>query len=139
MIGSRVRQFREHPRDLYRLPLATPTCGRNAGPVSLEARVDFEPWRVARFTAADLARRRSGTPYILFAAADIECLGLKSYRQVGAERPMLSFFSKLTRSVLRHIRVASKQELKDRLIAAVDYFNRDPVVHTWTYKLDKAA
>jgi hypothetical protein len=41
------------------------------------------PERVARFTAADLARRRSGTPYILFAAADIECLGLKSYRQVG--------------------------------------------------------
>jgi hypothetical protein len=24
-------------------------------------------------------------------------------------------------------------------MAAVDYFNRDPVVHTWTYKLDKAA
>jgi transposase len=49
------------------------------------------------------------------------------------------FFSKLARSVLRHIRVASKQELKDRLIAAIDYFNNDPVVHTWTYKLDKAA
>jgi transposase len=49
------------------------------------------------------------------------------------------FFSKLTRSVLRHIRVASKQELKDRLILAVDYFNRDPVVHTWAYKLDRAA
>jgi hypothetical protein len=29
--------------------------------------------------------------------------------------------------------------LKERLMAAVDYFNRDPVVHTWTYKLDKAA
>src|SRR6516164_9178401 len=49
------------------------------------------------------------------------------------------FFSKLARSVLRHIRVSSKQELKQRLMAAVDYFNRDPVVHTWTYKLDKAA
>jgi hypothetical protein len=24
-------------------------------------------------------------------------------------------------------------------MAAVDYFNDDPVVHTWTYKLDKAA
>jgi hypothetical protein len=24
-------------------------------------------------------------------------------------------------------------------LAAVDYFNGDPVVHTWTYKLDKAA
>jgi transposase len=49
------------------------------------------------------------------------------------------FFSKLARSVLRHIRVSSKQELKDRLMAAIDYFNADPVVHTWTYNLDKAA
>ena len=30
------------------------------------------------------------------------------------------FFSKLARSVLRHIRVASKQELKDRIVAAKD-------------------
>ena len=30
------------------------------------------------------------------------------------------FFSKLARSVLRHIRVASKQELKDRIMAAMD-------------------
>ena len=49
------------------------------------------------------------------------------------------FFSKLARSVLRHIRVASKQELKDRLMAAMDHFNQDPVVHTWSYKLDRAA
>jgi len=49
------------------------------------------------------------------------------------------FFSKLARSVLRHIRVASKQELKDRLMTAIDHFNQHPVVHTWTYKLDRAA
>ena len=49
------------------------------------------------------------------------------------------FFSKLTRSVLRHIRVASKQELKDRIMAAMEHFNRDPVVHSWSYMLDKAA
>jgi transposase len=49
------------------------------------------------------------------------------------------FFSKLARSVLRHIRVASKQELKERIMAAIDHFNRDPVVHTWSYKLDQAA
>jgi transposase len=49
------------------------------------------------------------------------------------------FFSKLARSVLRHIRVASKQELKDRIMAAMDHFNENPVVHTWSYKLDKAA
>ena len=49
------------------------------------------------------------------------------------------FFSKLTRSVLRHIRVATKQELKDRIMAAMDEFNRQPVVHTWSYGLDRAA
>ena len=49
------------------------------------------------------------------------------------------FFSKLARSVLRHIRVGSKQELKDRIMAAMDYFNEKPVVHTWSYKLKKAA
>src|SRR5947209_18320114 len=49
------------------------------------------------------------------------------------------FFSKLARSVLRHSRVASKQELKDRLMAAMDHFNQNPVVHTWTYKIHNAA
>ena len=49
------------------------------------------------------------------------------------------FFSKLARSVLRHIRVTSKQELKDRILAAIDDLNRDPVVHTWSYKLNEAA
>ena len=46
------------------------------------------------------------------------------------------FFSKMTRSMLRHIRVASKQELKDRIMAYLENLNRDPVVHKWTYKLD---
>ena len=49
------------------------------------------------------------------------------------------FFSKLARSVLRHIRVASKKELKDRIMAAMDYFNQEPVVHPWSYKLDRVA
>lgn len=49
------------------------------------------------------------------------------------------FFSKLARSVLRHIRVASKQELKERIMAAIDDVNRHPVVHTWSYKLKEAA
>jgi len=49
------------------------------------------------------------------------------------------FFSKLARSVLRHIRVASKQELKDRIMAAMDDINQHPVVHTWSYRLEEAA
>ena len=48
------------------------------------------------------------------------------------------FFSKLARSALRHIRVASKKELKDRIMAAIDDINLNPVIHTWTYKLDAA-
>ncbi len=49
------------------------------------------------------------------------------------------FFSKLARSVRRHIRVASKQELKDRIMAVISTINRDPVVHTCTYSLSEAA
>ena len=49
------------------------------------------------------------------------------------------FFSKLARSALRHIRVASKHELKERIVAAIDHINRNPVVHTWSYMLNKAA
>ncbi len=50
------------------------------------------------------------------------------------------FFSKFARSVLRHIRVTSKQELKDRIMAAIDDVNRHPVVHTWSWlRLEDAA
>ena len=49
------------------------------------------------------------------------------------------FFSKLARSVLRHIRVSSKHELQERLIAFISDINREPVVHTWRYKIDNAA
>ena len=49
------------------------------------------------------------------------------------------FFSKMARSMLRHIRVASKAELKTRILAYLDDLNRDPVVHTWTYKIAEAA
>src|SRR6202045_5356876 len=49
------------------------------------------------------------------------------------------FFSKFARSVLRHIRVASKQELKERIMLGIKDVNRYPVVHTWSYKLAEAA
>jgi transposase len=49
------------------------------------------------------------------------------------------FFSKFARSVLRHIRVASKQELKERIAAGIEDVNRHPVIHTWSYKLAEAA
>jgi transposase len=49
------------------------------------------------------------------------------------------FFSKFARSVLRHIRVASKQELKERIMAGIKDVNRHPVIHTWSYKLAEAA
>ena len=49
------------------------------------------------------------------------------------------FFSKFARSVLRHIRVASKHELKERIMAGIEDVNRYPVIHTWSYKLADAA
>jgi transposase len=49
------------------------------------------------------------------------------------------FFSKFARSVLRHIRVTSKHELKQRIMAGIDDVNSNPVIHTWSYKLAEAA
>jgi transposase len=49
------------------------------------------------------------------------------------------FFSKMARSMLRHIRVASKAELKQRILAYLDDLNRDPVIHTWIYQINEAA
>ena len=48
------------------------------------------------------------------------------------------FFAKAARSVLRHIRVRSKHELKQRILEFIDDLNRDPVVHRWHYQIDTA-
>jgi len=47
------------------------------------------------------------------------------------------FFSKLTRSILRHIRVKSKKELEERILKGIEEFNKEPVVFTWKYKMDE--
>ena len=54
-------------------------------------------------------------------------------------QPDRGFFSKFARAVLRHIRVTSKHELKQRIMAGIDDVNRHPVIHTWSYKLAEAA
>ena len=43
------------------------------------------------------------------------------------------------RNLLRHIRVTSKHELKERIMAGIDDVNRHPVIHIWSYKLAEAA
>jgi transposase len=40
-------------------------------------------------------------------------------------------FSKMARSFLRHIRVSSKQELKERILKGIAEFNDQPVVFKW--------
>jgi len=47
------------------------------------------------------------------------------------------FFSKLTRSMLRELRVASKSELADRLRQYIRELNAAPVVFRWKYKMDE--
>jgi transposase len=46
-------------------------------------------------------------------------------------------FSKMTRAMLREIRVASKQELIDRIHLYFQQLNADPVVFRWKYKMDE--
>jgi len=47
-----------------------------------------------------------------------------------------SFFGKMARTMLRGIRVHSKEELKERILKYLDEVNSDPVVFRWKYKMD---
>ena len=47
------------------------------------------------------------------------------------------FFSKITRSFLRNIRVESKKELVDRIYKGIEEINQEPVIFKWKYKLDQ--
>ena len=46
------------------------------------------------------------------------------------------FFGKMTRQMLKHIRVQSKQELEERIYKYFDEVNETPVVFHWKYKMD---
>jgi len=48
-----------------------------------------------------------------------------------------SFFSKMTRQMLRGIRVSSKDELVERIYRYFDEINMSPVIFRWKYKLDE--
>jgi len=43
-----------------------------------------------------------------------------------------NLFAKMTKTFLRHIRVASKQELKDRILKGIDEMNEQPILFRWT-------
>lgn len=48
-----------------------------------------------------------------------------------------SFFSKMTKQMLKGIRVKSKEELVSRIYLYFDEINKEPVVYHWTYKMDE--
>ncbi len=49
-----------------------------------------------------------------------------------------SFFAKMTKSMLRHIRVESKEDLRQRILLYLEEVNRNPVPFRWRYKMESA-
>ena len=47
-----------------------------------------------------------------------------------------SFFAKMTKTLLRGIRVKTKEELKIRILKYLDEINQQPVIFKWKYGLD---
>jgi transposase len=95
---------------------------------AIEVILDNHSAHVSRETTAWLAAQPIGRFTLTFTPKHGSWLNLVE-----------GFFAKMARSVLRHIRVASKEELKARILAYLDDLNREPVIHTWTYKIDTAA
>jgi transposase len=50
-----------------------------------------------------------------------------------------SFFAKMTKSMLRHIRVESKEELRQRILLYLEEVNKNPVPFRWRYKMQSPA
>lgn len=50
-----------------------------------------------------------------------------------------SFFAKMSKSCLRHIRVDSKEELKQRMELYLQEINQNPVPFRWKYKMESMA
>lgn len=48
-----------------------------------------------------------------------------------------SFFSKMTKQMLKGIRVETKEELERRIYLYFDEVNQEPVVYHWPYKMDE--
>ena len=90
--------------------------------------LDNHSAHISKETKAWLATQRDGRFTFVFTPKHGSWLNLVE-----------GFFSKMARSLLRRIRVASKAELKARILAYFDDLNREPVIHTWTYRIDKAA
>jgi transposase len=115
----RSREFVEF---LKRLDAAYPTG------TAIKLILDNHSAHISRETRTWLASRPAGRFEFTFTPKHGSWLNL-----------IEGFFSKFARSVLRHIRVASKLELKQRIMAGINDVNRHPVVHTWSYKLAEAA
>jgi hypothetical protein len=113
---------REFVSFLKRLDDAYPTG------TAIKLILDNHSAHISKETNAWLATRPEGRFSFVFTPKHASWLNL-----------IEGFFSKMTRSMLRHIRVASKAELKARILAYLDDVNADPVVHTWTYKIGEAA
>jgi transposase len=113
---------REFVKFLQQLDEAYPTD------TAIKLILDNHSAHISKETKAWLATRLEGRFTLVFTPKHASWLNMVE-----------GFFSKMARSVLRHIRVASKAELKARLLAYFDDINREPVIHTWTYKIGETA
>lgn len=50
-----------------------------------------------------------------------------------------SFFAKMAKTMLRAIRVSSKEELKQRILKYLEEINETPVIHRWKYGLESVS
>jgi transposase len=112
---------REFVRFLKKLDAAYPT------ETAIKLILDNHSAHISKETKAWLAAQPEGRFTFVFTPKHGSWLNLVE-----------GFFSKMARSVLRRIRVASMEELKARILAYLDDLNREAVIHTWTYKIDTA-
>ena len=100
---------------------------------------DHDPTEENGYIRRDYEYVQLGTLSLL-AGIDLltgEAIPLVSQTHTSWLNMIESFFSKMTKQMLKGIRVNSKEELSERIYRYFDEINADPIVYHWTYKMDE--
>jgi tripartite-type tricarboxylate transporter receptor subunit TctC len=165
-VGSTNHLAGELFKSLAVIPDVTPVPYRGAGPVISDLISGHVPIGIVGVTGQSLGFHRAGNFRILAVTSPqplIAAPGIPTTAQAGfpgltygtyfgllaparTPKPIIEQIAKATRAVLispdyqkMMVDFGSKQELKERIMAGIDYVNRYPAVHTWSYMLADAA
>ena len=125
MTGQDTHRLLSEPRPTARLMSGTMSnfnngdIGDNPAECTIRLVLDNHSAHISQETRAFLASKPNRFKYVLTPTHG-------SWLNI-----VETLFGKMARTFLRHVRVQSWEELRDRILKGIEEINADPVVHRW--------